>query len=217
MHAKYTNKTNLIKVNNDLQQQSVTSNNCVAYDFRIRSGMQPKTACCKIENGKVCEQNNNYSYDYRQYLNNKSLKSFKRSQDKFFVSGNLGATGTSTTDQINVYTKGNCLKKCCDDTASKFRTSNPTIYKPNNKKFSQQGAVSSGSRLERLKLATLRAANGCNQSNKNKCNTLERTNGTITRKYTYGCGLYFAGKPRYICWRQNKNTEKKHCTGNCGR
>jgi len=70
---------------------------------------------------------------------------------------------------------------------------NTTIYKPNNKKFKVQGAVSSGSRLERLKLDTIqgsriqkRISNGnCDQ---NKCNT-------NSKQFTQG---YRSAKPRFV-------------------
>jgi len=53
------------------------------------------------------------------------------------------ATSMTTTSPGDCSNKGNLV----------------TIYKPNNKKFSKQGAVSSGSRLDRLKLDTIRASN----------------------------------------------------------
>ena len=70
---------------------------------------------------------------------------------------------------------------------------NFTVYNPNNKKFQVQGAVSSGSRLERLKLNTIqgsriqkRISNGnCDQ---NKCST-------NSKKFTLG---YRSAKPRFV-------------------
>ena len=48
-----------------------------------------------------------------------------------------------------VWNTGDCLNFCGDNTMA------TTIYKPNNQQFSQQGAVSSGSRLARLKYNTI--------------------------------------------------------------
>ena len=61
----------------------------------------------------------------------------------------------------------------------------------NNNKFKVQGAVTSGGRLERLKLDTIKAANS-------KCRKGKRCdiNGN-------GNGPYFAGKPRFTGWMFN--------------
>ena len=66
-----------------------------------------------------------------------------------------------------------------------------TVWKPNNNKFKVQGAVTSGGRLERLKLDTIKAANS-------KCRKGKRCdiNGN-------GNGPYFAGKPRFTGWMFN--------------
>ena len=66
-----------------------------------------------------------------------------------------------------------------------------TVWKPNNNKFKVQGAVTSGGRLERLKLDTIKAANS-------KCRKGRRCdiNGN-------GNGPYFAGKPRFTGWMFN--------------
>jgi len=66
-----------------------------------------------------------------------------------------------------------------------------TIWKTNNNKFKVQGAVTSGGRLERLKLDTIRAANS-------KCKKGERCD-----KNGNGKGPYFAGKPRFDKWMFN--------------
>ena len=73
-----------------------------------------------------------------------------------------------------------------------------TTWNPSNKKFKKQGAVSAGSRLERLKLDTIRSANS-------KCNKGERCITVDCEKIPKG--PYFAGKPRYTGWRMNKNFE----------
>lgn len=66
-----------------------------------------------------------------------------------------------------------------------------TVWKPNNDKFKVQGAVTSGGRLERLKLDTIKTANS-------KCKKGERCD-----KNGNGKGPYFAGKPRFDKWMFN--------------
>ena len=161
------------------------------------------------EAGK-CILRNNYSYDYRQYLNNKSLKSFTRSQDKFFLMDGSGQQNTmgdfcSTKavgrgcNTINncpmLYTKGTCNESHhCPATVTKH---NPTIYKPNNRKFSKQGAVTSSGRLERLKLDTIKYANSKCKINAQRCKTITTRSGNNTCTWKTPKGPYFAGKPRY--------------------
>jgi hypothetical protein len=79
---------------------------------------------------------NPYSYSYREHLKNKRFATYhqKLPKDKSYVNGNTLTSSTS----------GNCESTC-----------NKTHFNPSNKKFAQQGAVTSGSRLERLKLDTI--------------------------------------------------------------
>jgi len=76
-----------------------------------------------------------------------------------------------------------------------------TIYKPNNKKFSKQGAVSSGSRLDRLKLDTIRASNSRCVKGK-RCKEIKSSfiDGGV---YKVPNGKYDAGKPRFTGWMFN--------------
>ena len=133
----------------------------------IRSGMQPKKSC--LMKNKKCE--NKYSYSYRQYQHINRCLSFERSQEKF----------TPFNDEckcLNQYRKGTC-NDCTGCSDGSVNNKAKTIYKPNNKKFSKQGSVTSSGRLERLKLDTIRKANPK--------------------------GKYLGGKPRYTNWRTNKN------------
>jgi hypothetical protein len=166
----------------------------------IRSGMQPKSSCCK-PNGTQCF--NNYSYSYRQYQNNKRCMSYERSLEKYILPGSAGCLHKKSK---NVYRKSSCCDCDCDgDMQYGPKCSNKaethTVYKPSNKKFSNQGAVSSGSRLDRLKLDAIRASNS-------KCIKDKRCN-TIKSKSTGGCdykvpnGKYGAGKPRFTGWMFN--------------
>jgi hypothetical protein len=95
------------------------------------------------------------------------------------------ATSMTTTSPGDCSNKGNLV----------------TIYKPNNKKFSKQGAVSSGSRLDRLKLDTIRASNSkCVKGKRCKVIKSKFIDGGT---YEVPNGKYGAGKPRFTGWMFN--------------
>ena len=76
-------------------------------------------------------------------------------------------------------------------------------YIHNNKKFSKQGAVSAGSRLERLKLDTVRSANSRCKKGK-KCATRPARPGDPFNKCILPPnGKYDAGHPRFTGWMFN--------------
>ena len=68
-------------------------------------------------------------------------------------------------------------------------------WKPNNKKYGVQGAVSSSSRLDRLKLDTIKGFKKC-KNDPTKCDE-----------------KYFAGKPRYYGFNNGfvKGSLKENC------
>jgi len=141
----------------------------------IRSGM--------LDDGK--------SYrSYRDYLRNGKMASYDRSLEK-----NRSDKNDCTKCLKNVYykrseNKGRTLRN------SEVRT----IYNPNNKKFKVQGAVSSGSRIDRLKLDTITGINAkCKDKSKDKCPNMR------------GCDPYFAGKPRFTGWMYNKKHPETVC------
>lgn len=95
--------------------------------------------------------------------------------------------------ELNTYNKsgGNACVSCVDPQSNNSKSKNSiTIWKPNNDKFKVQGAVSAGSRLDRLKLDTIRAGN----SKYKKGSRCFEGNGN---------GPYFAGKPRFDGWMFN--------------
>ncbi len=95
------------------------------------------------------------------------------------------ATSMTTTSPGDCSNKGNLV----------------TIYKPNNKKFSKQGAVSSGSRLDRLKLDTIRSSNSrCVKGKRCKKIPSSFIDGGF---YKVPNGKYDAGKPRFTGWMFN--------------
>lgn len=114
--------------------------------------------------------NNPYSYSYREHLKNKRFATYhqKLPKDKSYINGNTLTSSTS----------GNCESTC-----------NKTHFNPNNKKFAQQGAVTSGSRLERLKLDTISNANTCS-NDPTKC-----------------AGVYVGDKQRFIGYNENTDVD----------
>jgi len=102
-----------------------------------------------------------------------------------------GSTSCSSSDVTN---------KVCK--APRCVANSITIYKPNNKKFQVQGAVSSGSRLERLKLDIIRESNS-------KCPKGRRCKQVGNEKY--GKGPYFAGRPRFTGWMYNSRHPETLC------
>ena len=113
---------------------------------------------------------NPYSYSYREHLKNKRFATYhqKLPKDKSYINGNTLTSSTS----------GNCESTC-----------NKTHFNPSNKKFAQQGAVTSGSRLERLKLDTISNANTCS-NDPTKCT-----------------GVYVGDKQRFTGYNENTDVD----------
>ena len=79
-----------------------------------------------------------------------------------------------------------------------------TTYKPNNKKFQVQGAVSSGSRMERLKLDVIRESGS-------KCIKGQRCRILGPGREKYGKGRYLAGRPQFMGWIYNARHPETTC------
>ena len=73
------------------------------------------------------------------------------------------------------------------------RGENVTIYKPNNKKFQVQGAVSSGSRLERLKLDTIQGSRIAKRIKQGNCDPFHCNSNS--KRFTQG---YRSAEPRFV-------------------
>ena len=124
----------------------------------------------------------NYSYSYNDLLRIKRYKNNLPSSSKWKTTGESKTYGE----------RGNCDNGGCN-------LKNPHItWKPNNKKYGVQGAVMSSSRIDRLKLETIRAGKKC--SSNNKCN-----------------GKYVGDKIRYTGKIYNANHKEPHCTQNKAR
>ena len=142
----------------------------------IRHGMQPNT---KGQQNSGLYKNQSYSYSYNELI--------KRRRKDTYV------------EQLPNYNKS-CLEssECCSKSTNKKFNKRGSLIKLStsgnysNDKFKKQGAVESSSRLDRLKLDTLRATN-------NKCST----NCKIVNNFGARSGLYFAGKPRFTNIKEN--------------
>ncbi len=136
--------------------------------FSIKSGQQPNS------------NEKSYSYSYKNYLKNKRKDTYETK---------LPTKKPTNNSITTVGYKGNC---------EKVNNCNPsqTIWRVSNKKFHTQGAVSSSSRLDRLKYDTILGSSNCPPPNNSKCN-----------------GVYFAGKPRYLGPKGlfNENHKETNC------
>lgn len=134
----------------------------------VRSGMLPNTAG---------QQNSGiYNKSYYSYSYNELIK--RRRKDTY-------------VEQLPQHNKTKLTEICCSTSRNKIdKVSTRGNY--SNDKFKVQGAVESSSRIDRLKLDTLKATN-------NKCST----NCSDVNKLGARSGLYFAGKPRFTSLKQN--------------
>ena len=201
-------------------------NPSACYDKRIRSGMQPKQQfCIKNTTGELKKQKKlmcplnlgwqkSYSFSYSQYNKDIAMNTYKRGLEKNIPEYNNPSSACPSTDtcknvlypnteccQKSLYRKSggdNCVS-CISANKTRLSKNAITVWKPNNNKFKVQGAVTSGSRLERLKLDTVKAANS-------KCKKGERcdTNGI-------GKGYYLAGQPRFDGWMFNARHHEVVC------
>lgn len=129
----------------------------------IRSGMQPNTAgqqnsgLSQFETvSGVTKKRNTYSYSFRELLNNRRKSTVEKS---------LAYTQNVSSKEVNGYGG-----QCKNDPNCPY---GKVIDRLNNKKFYKQGSVDSSTRLERLKLETIKGQSKCPsgiQTNYSKCN-----------------------------------------------
>ena len=150
-----------------------TYTNCGSCVVDLSKSTVRRTKQPIIRSGMQPIKDSNYSFSYREYMKNKKNITYSRKQTTF----------NKTDDYTWTSGVGNCDDDC----------HNKTTWKPNNDKFKVQGAVSSSSRIDRLKLDTIRSSSRC-ENDPTKCN-----------------GVYFAGKPRFTGWIYNDTHEEKCC------
>ena len=115
------------------------SGNCVACN--------PETNIIK---SAVTLLNKNYYSDTKGYLQSRCQTYDQKLSTNPISDINYDNQPSDSSTGSQVYYTNNCSKKCASDN-SRVRT----IYKPNNKQYSQQGSVDSSLRLDRLKYNTI--------------------------------------------------------------
>ena len=140
----------------------------------IRSGMQPNTAGQQnsgLDNFLNNKKRQTYSYSYRELLNNRRKTTPEKALHYVNSEGNQSGI-------LKYNHGGECVTKSCQN--------GTVVDRLNNKKFHVQGAVDSSTRLDRLKLQTIRGQSSCPP-------------GTTSQKNNSNCnGDYFGGKPKNL-------------------
>jgi len=94
--------------------------------------------------------NKNYYSDTKGYLQSRSQTYDQKLSTTPIPGINYNSPPSDSSTGSQIYYTDSCSKKC---TTNNSRVT--TIYKPNNHQYSQQGAVDSSSRLDRLKYNTI--------------------------------------------------------------
>ena len=109
-------------------------------------------------------------------------------------------SNSSNGSQVRLST--NC-SKACYDTSGNYTTST-TIYKPNNAQYGVQGAVSSGSRIDRLKYNII-------TKNGNSFRSAWGDEGANAGKYRGTTTPYFLKNKYQSCVNNRRNGNNKLC------
>ena len=169
-----TGKLNNINLNNPINKSKSGITTRTSKPL-IRSGMQPNTAGQQnsgLSHYVGSKKRNTYSYSFRELLNNRRKTTIEKSQA--YVSKE-----TAPASGIFKYGYGgSCsIDKNCQN--------GHVVDRLNNRKFYKQGSVESSTRLERLKLETIRGQSKCPSGLRSQANNGSNCNGD-----------YFAGKPK---------------------
>lgn len=173
-----TGKLNNINLNQTIvkSQSGITSRTAKPL---IRSGMQPNTAGQQnsgLDSHVGTVKRNTYSYSFRELLNNRRKVTVEKSLAYVTNQGNQGLNYNNIPKKHGYGGQCSTNPNCVNGRV---------IDRLNNKKFYKQGSVESSTRLERLKLETIRGQTNC-------------PSGTRSQTTNSQCnGDYFAGKPKY--------------------
>ena len=152
----------------------------------IRSGMQPNIAG-QQNSGRFnsADNPNRYSYSYREFLNNRRKATYIKK---------LPIIESESSDKQTFGYGGQACRQAAGQSSG--ACNNETIYNPSNDKFKVQGAVSSSSRLDRLKLDVIRGTSRCSSG---------KTGPKVERS---DCnGRYFVGRKRFLGYKSNYNED----------
>jgi len=179
--------------------------------YQIDTGIyQMKNLCCTPENkvvkSAVTLLSKAYYSDSKAYLKSRCMTyDQKLSTNKLSTNTYLDAEGnvlppSDSSTGSQVYATPNCPK------ARGGNCSVTTIYKPNNTQFAQQGAVSSGTRLEKLKYDTV-------TKNAASFTTAFGKEGANAGRYrTTSQGPYFLKNKNQAIVCHRKNGNKQGCS-----
>ena len=133
-------------------QQGVTTSNDDTPSYQVCIACNPENNVIKSARTVIGQK---YYTDRKAYLESRCLTYTQRlsgarvpgieyiTEDGKIIPPSDSATGSQIRNTLN------CSKECATE------SSIPTIYKPNNSQYATQGAVSSSSRIVRLKLNTI--------------------------------------------------------------
>jgi len=161
--------------------------NCISKNAR-------KKTLNYLWNGNVDSSNNIYYADRKAYLYSRCLTY----DQKLSTIRVTGSTANDPTRQTL-----NCLEGCTTTRAA------TTIYKPNNQQYSQQGAVSSSSRIVRLKYNTI-------TDNGNSFTSAYGAAGANAGRYqgTSDSPYFIKSKEQRVCVPFRRNGHKRiYCNG----
>lgn len=153
--------------------------------------------------------NKNYYTDTNGYLKSRG-KTYDQKQSFAKITGNNYGTSSDpafpndATNGPQVFNMLDCVDKCVTNENPNGKQT--TIYKPNNRGFSQQGAVSSSNRLAKLKYDTitkngnsLRSAFGREGANAGKYSSHTESPYFLKSKIQSSCVRFNLGGHRSIC------------------
>jgi len=165
----------LINVDNNKNCKDKSCLNNRSLQHLYRSNSQPN------------QNEKKYSYSYNDFLRNKRY------------SNNLPTKKPAANSSETVGFRGSCKKVdgTCDRKVSKV------TWKPRNSKFHSQAAVSSSSRLDRLKLDTIRGSSRCATGKTGPANARSECNGVYVGNKQRNTGFIFNTGHKEINCPQN--------------
>lgn len=175
-----TSKNNIFNTSKD------ASGNCVACN--------PETNIIK---SAVTLLKKDYYSDTKGYLQSRSQTYDQKLSTNPIPGNNYTEPPSDSPNGSQVYYTDNCSQKCITNNSRVT-----TIYKPNNKNYSQQGAVDSSTRLDRLKYNTI-------TKNGNSFKTAWGQQGANAGRYQGTTEAPYFLKSKYqVCVPQHRDGDK---------
>lgn len=190
----------------------ITNSSLIGDKFYDSDNNKVVCIACNPENNRIKSAvtliNKKYYSDRKAYLKSRcltyeqKLSTIKDPNVSYVDSeGNIiYPSNSSNGSQVRLST--NC-SKACYDTSGNYTTST-TIYKPNNAQYGVQGAVSSGSRIDRLKYNII-------TKNGNSFRSAWGDEGANAGKYRGTTTPYFLKNKYQSCVNNRRNGNNKLC------